>query len=170
MTNNTKRCGSCKFRKPFSEFGKNSHNKDGLRCYCKECRKAYNRAHRIEKAEYNKKYRQINKVKLIKQQKEYRQTEEGKLACCRRDLKKSFGITLEEFDRMVEKQNGICAICGNININGQRLCVDHNHKTGDIRKLLCHHCNRLLGCAKENVTILQSAINYLHDHSFLKSK
>ena len=165
MDSKTKRCGSCEFMKPLSEFGKSSSSKNGLRCYCKECRKAYNRAHRVEKSEYNKKYRQKHRTKLIKQQKEYRRTEEGKLTCRKRDLKKSFGITLEQYDKMAENQGGICAICGNININGHRLCVDHDHETGKIRALLCDHCNHLLGCAKENVTILQSAINYLHDYN-----
>lgn len=165
-----KRCGKCEEWKSFCEFGKSSRSKDGLRNTCRGCRKKYNQTHRVEKAEYNKEYRQVHRIKLIKQQKEYRQTEEGKIACCRRDLKKSFGITLEDFDKMAENQNGVCAICGNININGHRLCVDHNHETGKIRALLCDHCNHLLGCAKENVTVLQSAINYLHDHSSLKSK
>lgn len=166
----TKRCGRCKEHKPLWEFGKKSDSKDGLRCYCKECRKKYNRAHRVEKTKYNKKYWQTNKIKLVEHSKEYRQTEKGKLACRRRDLKKSFGITLGEFDLMAENQNGICAICGNININGHRLCVDHDHETGKIRALLCDHCNHLLGCAKENVIVLQSAINYLHNHGSLKSK
>lgn len=165
MADNIKRCGSCKFYKPLSEFGKSSSSKDGLRCYCKECRKAYNLAHRVEKAEYNKKYRQIHRTKLIKQQKEYNQTEKGKLACRRRDLKKSFGITLEQYDEMVENQDGVCAICGNINTKGHRLCVDHNHETGKIRALLCDNCNHLLGNAKENIIVLRSAINYLHDYS-----
>ena len=160
-----KRCGKCKQRKSFSEFGKKSDSKDGLRNTCRECRKEYNRIHRIEKAKYNKKYRQIHRTELIEQQKEYRQTEEGKLACRRRDLKKSFGITLEQYDEMVENQSGVCAICGNMNIKGHRLCVDHNHEAGKIRALLCDHCNHLLGCAKENVIVLQSAINYLHDYS-----
>lgn len=165
MADNMKRCGSCEFMKPLSEFGKSSSSKDGLRCYCKECRKAYNRAHRVERSEYNKKYRQEHKSELAEHYKKYRQTEHGKLMCRKGDLKKSFGITLEQYDEMVENQNGLCAICGNININGHRLCVDHNHKTGKIRALLCNHCNHLLGCAKENVTVLQSAINYLHDYS-----
>lgn len=160
----TKRCGKCKVHKPLSAFGKKSDSKDGLRCYCKECREEYNRTHRVEKSEYNKKYRQIHRTELLKQQKEYRQTEEGKLACRRRDLKKSFDITLEDFDKMVEEHGGVCAICGDKNINGHRLCVDHNHETNKIRGLLCDHCNHLLGYAKDNITILRSAINYLYDY------
>lgn len=162
---NTKRCGKCKKWKPFSEFGKKSDSKDGLRCYCKECRKEYNRIHRVEKSEYNKKYRQMHGIKIRETQRKYRQTEHGKLMCRKGDLKKSFGITLKQYDEMVENQNGVCAICGGINTNGQRLCVDHNHETNEIRALLCHNCNHLLGNAKESVIVLQSAINYLHDYS-----
>jgi len=165
-----KRCGKCKEWKSLSEFGKSSSNKDGLRNTCRECRKKYNQAHRVKKAEYNKEYLRIHGTKIREGQKKYRQTEHGKLMCRKGDLKKSFGITLEDFDKMVENQNGVCAICGNINIKGHKLCVDHNHETGEIRALLCDHCNHLLGCAKENIIVLQSAINYLHDYSSLKSK
>ena len=45
-----------------------------------------------------------------------------------------------------------------------KLCVDHNHATGKVRKLLCHDCNTMIGKAKEDIQILESAINYLKKH------
>ena len=59
---------------------------------------------------------------------------------------------------MVEDQSNKCAICRD---DMQPPYVDHNHSTGTVRKLLCRHCNWLLGQAKENVNILKSAIEYL---------
>lgn len=77
-------------------------------------------------------------------------------------LKKSYGITLEEWGVMFEKQNGRCAICG---ISSQEfwhsLCVDHDHKTGRVRGLLCRRCNAALGNLQDDVSVLQKAIVYL---------
>ena len=141
-----KQCSKCAEKKLLSEFNKNKRTKDGL-CYnCRECNKEYNRTHKVEFAE---------------RKKIYNQTEKGKFGVYRRNLKNKYGITLEDYDRMIEDQNGVCAICGGININGRRLGVDHNHETGEIRALLCNYCNHIIGDAKENIIILQSAINYL---------
>jgi len=85
----------------------------------------------------------------------------------KRDVKpksySDFGITLAEYDEMFRKQNGVCAICKLPEIT-RRLAVDHNHKTGKVRELLCAKCNRLLGFAAEDKQTLQSAINYLERH------
>ena len=77
---------------------------------------------------------------------------------------RDFGITLKDYDKMLEKQNGGCKICGTKEIGHKRqgrFCVDHNHKTGKIRGLLCTNCNRLLGAAKDDIEILTKAITYL---------
>jgi len=81
-------------------------------------------------------------------------------------LKYKFGITLEDFDRMVESQNGLCAICDgeNVKINGKivSLAVDHNHETGKVRGLLCNGCNTSLGRLK-TIAMLKKAIKYLEE-------
>jgi hypothetical protein len=77
-----------------------------------------------------------------------------------------YGITEKQFDDLVLKQDGKCAICNTEPDTAKKtLAVDHDHKTGAIRGLLCHYCNGLLGHAKDSVDRLTSAINYLEKHS-----
>lgn len=77
---------------------------------------------------------------------------------------------LDDYEKMLANQNGKCGMCGtdknNTTRNGKikRFNIDHCHKTGKIRGLLCSFCNSLLGYAKDDVKILQSALNYLKDH------
>lgn len=58
-------------------------------------------------------------------------------------------------------QNGVCAICNQININGRKLSVDHNHKTGKFRGLLCLKCNLAIGYLQEDVSLFEKSIEYL---------
>lgn len=74
--------------------------------------------------------------------------------------KRLFGITIEEYDRMLSEQDGLCAICRKPPIN-RRLAVDHDHDTGLVRGLLCPPCNRAL----EKYIYLQGNINeYIRNH------
>lgn len=93
------------------------------------------------------------------------------------DLKRNFGITLEEYLNMYDAQKGCCAICGiqknsytqTLTKGGEggrnTLIVDHNHTTGAVRKLLCHQCNKGLGALQDSVEILKKAIKYLTQHT-----
>lgn len=81
-----------------------------------------------------------------------------------------FNITEVDYEIMLKLQNGVCAICSQINkINKagkiRPLSVDHDHKTGIVRKLLCDACNHMLGKAKDNPEILEKAANYLRKHN-----
>jgi hypothetical protein len=86
------------------------------------------------------------------------------------NLKRMYGITMEVYDRMLVQQRGVCAICGQAETrksrNGtvQPLSVDHNHVTGQIRGLLCHDCNWLVGAMELNPKIIQEALLYLQKH------
>ena len=60
----------------------------------------------------------------------------------KRNLKHKYGITVEEYSDMFKRQNGKCFICS---VSGKKLVVDHCHKTNEVRKLLCHGCNTVLG-------------------------
>lgn len=132
----TKVCTKCRKRKLFDKFSKGKGNKDG---YCTICKKCNSKYHKTPSA---RKKQRINK------------------------LKRMYNMTVTEYDEMFEQQNGVCAICGQsesvINVYGlPRLSIDHNHKTGKVRGLLCNNCNALLGFSKESILILQSTINYL---------
>lgn len=67
-------------------------------------------------------------------------------------------ITREEYELKYKEKKGICPICKKYTTN---LHIDHNHETGKIRKMLCFSCNKLIGCAKDDVNILKEAIKYL---------
>lgn len=82
-----------------------------------------------------------------------------------RDLIKQYGITEEDFNRMVEEQSGVCAICSKKEtVKGGRLSVDHDHITGKVRGLLCTLCNTALGKLGDSIEGLQKAIDYLKKH------
>lgn len=79
-------------------------------------------------------------------------------------IKRAYGLTTEQYHRMLTEQNYVCAICKNKEDNLRNLVVDHNHATNKVRGLLCYRCNTLLGCAKEQETTLQNAVDYLRKH------
>ena len=82
-------------------------------------------------------------------------------------LKRAYGITFDEYEELLSKQDKKCAICG-IDNNGKyrntprAFAVDHCHTTGKIRGLLCSDCNTGIGLLKDNINFLQSAIKYLN--------
>ena len=79
-------------------------------------------------------------------------------------LKKFFGLTPEDYVALFNKQQGQCLICDTVNNNGRNLSVDHNHKTGKIRGLLCTVCNSALGKFKDSKEMLLKAISYLEKY------
>lgn len=85
-------------------------------------------------------------------------------------LKKKYGLSVEDYQTLFDKQDGKCACCSTrLNIvksnNGHdTACVDHNHKTGKVRGLLCNHCNRALGLLKEDAEVMKKLISYLETH------
>jgi hypothetical protein len=74
-------------------------------------------------------------------------------------LRREYGITSVEYDRRLEEQDGVCAICKR-DARGWTLAVDHSHQTGQIRGLLCPGCNRTLGYL-DNAAWLTAAKAYL---------
>jgi len=140
----TKYCKCCDKILPISEFHKDAPRSDGVCPYCKKCSYA----------------------KL----KERRKTIKGKRITHGIHLKATYGITLDEYDQMVIKQKNRCAICGkpeSRSIKGAvpRLGIDHNHKTGEIRELLCYSCNLALGYANDDPELLKRMIAYLEKHN-----
>jgi hypothetical protein len=75
-------------------------------------------------------------------------------------LRERYGITLEEYDEMSEAQGGVCAACGKTN-GSKLLAVDHDHKTSEVRGLLCNNCNTALGRVDDNIDTLMALVRYL---------
>jgi hypothetical protein len=109
-----------------------------------------------------KQYYKLNSKQKIRNSKNWRVKNPEKVKKITRayELKTSYGLSIEDYDKLFDLQLGKCKICGNV---GERykLNVDHDHTTGKVRGLLCKPCNLGLGYAKDNVCILKSMINYL---------
>lgn len=83
-------------------------------------------------------------------------------SCRKSSLKKKYGMTLEQYNEMFTAQNGVCYICKSPP-KRYPLRVDHNHQTGQIRKLLCLNCNTYLHVL-ETPSVLKSLTIYLKEH------
>lgn len=78
-------------------------------------------------------------------------------------LKRQYNMkSIDEYDKMIREQGNLCAICSK---EMTRPCIDHNHTTGKVRKLLCVQCNSMIGNAYENTSTLRSAIKYLVENN-----
>lgn len=73
----------------------------------------------------------------------------------------ALGCTPELYAKLVEKQHGLCAICKGKNKTQRQLAVDHDHRTGAVRGLLCQRCNLVLGCVQEDSQLLHKMEDYL---------
>tara|TARA_B100001094_G_C17781140_1_gene599791 strand:+ start:144 stop:632 length:489 start_codon:yes stop_codon:yes gene_type:complete len=90
-------------------------------------------------------------------------SEEQKQAQNRRMHIRTYGIQPEDYDKMLTEQNGVCACCGEKETNPKKkhLSIDHCHKTGEVRALLCDRCNRGIGALNDELDILRKAVLYL---------
>lgn len=82
-------------------------------------------------------------------------------------IKRTYGITADDYYEMLEKQDCKCAICGseqvnNMRVSSNKLFIDHCHTSGEVRGLLCSKCNHALGLFNDDVNLLHSAIEYLN--------
>lgn len=126
-------------------------NKEKIRLHRAKLRKENPESYR----EADKKQRDIRKQ--INPQKEKAKARNNALNC-------NYGITLKDYNLLLEKQNHKCAICESDNAGGRGVFhVDHDHETGKIRGLLCHKCNTGIGLLDDNIKILSKAINYLQN-------
>ena len=130
-----KTCPKCKTDKPFSDFHKDKTRSDDVQCYCKDC------SSKRSKESYDPLKRKVL------------------------DLKKNYGLSWDEYIDLYDKQNGKCLGCERkifIEINSDTpAVVDHNHKNGKVRGLLCRDCNLILGNAFDNIETLKNLIKYL---------
>lgn len=122
---------------------------------CKERAKAH-----YHKNKNNKFYREMCKYKNNK----YAQSKKGRITQKAYHLKHSYGISIEDYNKMFREQYGCCAICGVHQSELKKpLGVDHNHFTGQVRKLLCNKCNTGIGFFNESIDILERVIRYLNE-------
>ena len=87
----------------------------------------------------------------------------------RHNIKKLYGITPEQYDELLTAQSGVCAICHNGCGTYPNLSVDHDHRTGVIRGLLCNVCNRFMGMAGDDPDLLRAAADFLQRHTARQS-
>ncbi len=120
------------------------------------------RHHQLRRADDTKPYSAANVrwVKPVAARKDYYTKDQRAEYVREWGLRRFYNITGDEFASLLAKQDGGCAICD----DKAKLHVDHCHSGGAVRGLLCGHCNRLLGSAKDKVSTLRRAIAYLERH------
>lgn len=84
-----------------------------------------------------------------------------------------YGMTIEQYDEMAERQGGVCAICRNSPVGRGKtdyLVIDHCHTTGVVRELLCGLCNAAIGCLQEDPRIVEQVAEYLRRWGHLRAE
>lgn len=135
-----KHCPGCEVNKPLSEFHKCYSRPQGVNGYCKICFRA---RHKLAYPRYRR--------RILAHSAIYGRT-------------KRYGITLNDYNTFLRQQHERCAICHGKEINQKgstRFCIDHDHRTGEVRGLLCHKCNKGLGNFKDSPVLLENAKRYL---------
>jgi Recombination endonuclease VII len=123
-------------------------------------RSAHRQAHRPQNRERARRYREAHRDEINKRARaRYHAHKDESESPARRAQLRRYGISLAEYDALLEKQGGACAICRK-RPKG-RLCVDHCHVTGMVRGLLCNECNGALGYLKDDQASLVAALAYL---------
>ena len=144
---NEKVCRKCNRSRPRTEFQarEKRHARDGLGSYCSMCRGEYLKGWYMKRKSEGRDWYKNNRDRH----------KDMTLRC-------HFGIGLEKYNEILESQEGRCAICGKSkDDNKKSLCVDHCHKTGKVRGLLCDHCNKGLGQFMDDPQLLLLAHEYI---------
>lgn len=122
--------------------------------------------------EQRRQFREANREKLRAIAREdYRRNRSRKIAqACAYQRRRRYGITDEEYARMVTACGGRCAVCRERPVGRfAALCVDHDHKTGAVRGMLCHGCNTALGMLKEDPLRIRALAAYAEQFDWLKT-
>ena len=124
---------------------------------------------KIYRRKYMRMWTEKNREKYNKWAREYHRknkwkydTPEFKRKLRSYHLKRTFGITIEEYENLLKKQENVCAICKNNMIFKRKLDVDHDHKTGKIRGLLCSNCNGSLGWYEKNKKMIENYLGIIY--------
>lgn len=146
-------CTKCGEEKPLDLFYKNKSKVNDIEKWCKVCCNTNVREWRKLNRERK------NELERIRRKNNPDATKNSR-------FKYLYGISINDYEMLFDKQNGRCAICNEIETslsNGQirALAVDHDHITGQVRGLLCDRCNRGIGYLRDDPDILRAAIYYL---------
>ena len=142
-------CSRCGATRPLAEFSVDRRTRDGLQAWCKTCAGTYVRAWKRRNSQRTR--RQVYGA----------------------NLRRNYGLTLAEYEAMVEAQGGVCAVCGRFetarNRDGtlRRLHVDHDHASGAVRSLLCSACNHVVGYLESDPSRLRAVAEYLRQWGVL---
>lgn len=161
----TKVCTRCGIEKTTDQFHCDRTQKSGRTPACKTCRYAqvndWRRRNPEKVINHKRDEYHRNRDKYL----EYNRSSERRERWFAWKLKRQFGITVDEFEAMLEKQCGCCAICESElevgKYSNRRLHIDHDHQTGVVRGLLCLRCNTGIGSFGDSPEILANAIDYL---------
>lgn len=149
-----RRCFSCSQTLLLDAFGKFARGFQGLQPKCKPCTNAQVKTYAASpEAIAKKREAQRRRRKANPTTPEYN----------RRYNIRRYGITVEDYGRLLTAQDGMCAICGGADpmTRSGTFHVDHCHTSGRVRGLLCSRCNPALGAFQDSVDILEAAITYL---------
>lgn len=138
-------CTKCGETKTLLDFHKDKSTKDGYTYQCKACVCERSRKHYRNNPEKGRENSRKRRERLP--------------TVNRQSHLSKYGMTLSDYDTMLEQQKGKCAICEDY-VQGN-LSVDHCHVTGEVRGLLCTRCNSMLGYARDNINNLLSGVKYL---------
>jgi len=160
-----KRCKKCGELKPLEEFYRATGMRDGRRNDCIPCNlaasKARNAANPFPNRERARRWIEENPERYREKQRRY--VESGRKAEWSRNsyLKRTFGMTQTDYEAMLESQGGGCALCHRPPSRKISLHIDHDHKTGRIRGLLCGSCNNGIGLLQEDEEVLLRALDHV---------
>ena len=164
-----KRCVKCGVSQPLDAFYRAKGTRDGYRGDCKGCFRARAKVRYPLVREANiaraKQWRDDNLERYQPNQRRMRSTPEGKLRQRAGHLMRKFGMTIEQYDAMLQEQGGGCFICSRPPREDISLHVDHDHATGKVRGILCFCCNNALADFGEDPDRLRKAAGYLSRHA-----
>lgn len=161
MSNNIQ-CSKCKEYKHKNKFRKRENSTTGRQYWCRSCE--------------NEASRERYKLKRRRKRTKNKPVRDTSLKRKKRMLKSRYDLSYEEYVSMYKTQNECCAICEEqYDLGGHSgLYVDHCHKTGKVRGLLCPRCNSLIGKFLEDKDILLNSLEYLNislsEHNELMNK
>ncbi|MYW15332.1 recombination endonuclease VII [Streptomyces sp. SID2955] len=176
-----KRCSRCKRQKPWAAFARDKAMRDGLQACCRECWAAYHQSRQLAKGKNvrprvqtpagHKFCRSCGEVKPHGEWHRNATASDGLSTSCKAcraakgradHLKRNYGLTEAERDAMVAAQRGLCVIC----LNAPAVHVDHCHKTGRVRGVLCFNCNSAIGKLGDDPDAVRRAASYLEGNSW----